>query len=53
MTIEEIQARAVEIARGLDSLDDMGDEEEQRQTLSALIEAIDEEPILPLDQIES
>jgi len=33
MTVEEIHARAVEIARGLDALDDMGDEEEQRQTL--------------------
>jgi hypothetical protein len=33
MTVEDIHARAVEIARGLDALDDMGDEEEQRQTL--------------------
>jgi hypothetical protein len=30
MTDEEIRARAAEIARGLDALDDMGDEEEQR-----------------------
>ena len=33
MTVEEIHARAVEIARGLDALDEMGDDQEQRQTL--------------------
>lgn len=47
MTVEEIRAQAVEIARGLDALDDMGDEEEQRQTLNALMKAIDEEPLSP------
>ncbi len=47
MTVEEIQAQAVEIARGLDALDEMGDEEEQSQTLSALMKAIDEEPLSP------
>ena len=45
MTDVEIRARAAEIARGLDALDDMGDEEEQRQTLDALMKAIDEEPL--------
>jgi hypothetical protein len=45
LTDEEIRARATEIARGLDALDDMGDEEEQRQTLDALMKAIDEEPL--------
>ena len=45
MTEEEIRARAAEVARGLDALDDMGDEEEQRRTLDALIKAIDEEPL--------
>ena len=45
MTDEEIRVRAAEIARGLDALDDMGDEEEQRQTLEALRKAIDEEPL--------
>ena len=45
MTVEEIQAQAVAIARGLDALDDMGDEDEQRQTLNALMKAIDEEPL--------
>jgi hypothetical protein len=44
-TEEEICARAEEIARGLYALDDMGDEEEQRRTLDALIKAIDEEPL--------
>ena len=47
MTVEEIQAQAVEIAMGLDALDDMGDEDEQRQTLNALMKAIDEEPLSP------
>ena len=47
MTVEEIHAQAVEIARGLDALDDMGDEDEQRQTLNALMKAIDEEPLSP------
>jgi hypothetical protein len=47
MTDEEIRARATEIARGLDALDDMGDEEEQRRTLDALMKAIDEEPLSP------
>jgi hypothetical protein len=45
MTDEEIRARAAEIATGLGALDDMGDEEEQRQTLDALMKAIDEEPL--------
>jgi hypothetical protein len=45
LTEEEIRARAEEIARGLHALDDMGDEEEQRRTLDALIKAIDEEPM--------
>ena len=30
------------------ALDDMGDEHEQRQTLNALMTAIDEEPLSPL-----
>jgi hypothetical protein len=47
MTVEEVRSRAMEIARGLDALDDMGDEEEQRQTLDALIKAIDDEPLSP------
>ena len=47
MTVEEIRARAIEIASGLDALDDMGDQAEQRQTLDALIKAIDEEPLSP------
>lgn len=43
MTDEEIRARASDIARGLDSLDDMGDEEEQQQSLDALMKALDED----------
>ena len=45
MSQEEIRARAAEIARGLDALDEMGDEHEQRKTLDALIKAVDEEPL--------
>jgi hypothetical protein len=47
MTVAEIHARAAEIARGLDALGDMGEEEEQKLTLRALIKAIDEEPLSP------
>ncbi len=47
MTVGEIHAQAVEIGRGLDAADDMGDEDEQRQTLNALMKAIDEEPLSP------
>src|SRR4051812_28599502 len=42
MTDAETRARAEEIARGLDALDDMGDPEEQRQSLDALLAALDE-----------
>jgi hypothetical protein len=45
MTDKEILARASEISSGLDALDEMGDEEEQRQTLDALMKAIDDEPL--------
>jgi hypothetical protein len=45
MTEEEIRARAEAAIRALDALDDMGDEDEQRETLEALIKAIDEEPL--------
>jgi hypothetical protein len=45
MIDEEIRARAAEIARSLDALDDMGDEEKERKTLDALMKAIDEEPL--------
>jgi hypothetical protein len=41
MTEADVRARAEAIARGLKSLDDMGDDEEQRQTFDALVEAID------------
>ena len=44
-TDEQIRARSGEIARGLDSLDDIGDEDEQRQTLEALMKAMNEEPL--------
>lgn len=39
MTEDEVRARADEVARGLDALDDMGDADEQRATLEALIKA--------------
>ena len=44
-TDAEIRARALEIARRLDAIDDMGSQEEQEVTLEALIKAIDEEPL--------
>jgi excisionase family DNA binding protein len=43
MTEDEVRARAESVARGLDALDFMGDEAEQRQTLDALMVAIDED----------
>jgi hypothetical protein len=43
MTEDEVRARADEVARGLDALDDMGDADEQCATLEALIKAIDED----------
>ena len=40
-TPAEVRGRASAIAAGLDALDDMGDEDEQRDTLAALMVAID------------
>ena len=45
MTDAEIQARAAVAIRALDAVADMGDEDEQRQTLDALMKAIDAEPL--------
>jgi hypothetical protein len=45
MTEAEIRARAEEAIRALDALDDMGDEEEQRETLEFLMKALNEEPM--------
>jgi hypothetical protein len=43
MTEDEVRARAGSVARGLMALDDMGDGDEQRETLEQLMEAIDED----------
>jgi hypothetical protein len=45
MTEEEIRRRNEDAIRALDSLDEVGDEEEQRATFDALRIAIDEEPL--------
>ena len=45
MTEEEILQRNAEAIRALDEVAEMGDEEEQRATLEALMIAIDEEPL--------
>lgn len=42
-TAEEVRARAEEIARGLEALDAIGDEEEQRRTLEALMTGLRED----------
>ncbi len=47
MTEEEIVERNAEAIRALDEVAEMGDEEEQRATLEALMIAIDEEPLSP------
>ncbi len=43
MTEAEVRARAEMIARNLEALDHIGDEEEQRATLAFLMTAIDED----------
>ncbi len=43
MTVEEVRARADEVARGLEAIDEMGDEDEQTQTFEALVRAVDED----------
>ncbi|MGP0063804.1 MAG: hypothetical protein ACLQGP_09425 [Isosphaeraceae bacterium] len=45
MTEEEILQRNAEAIRALDEVAEMGDEEEQRATLEALMTAINEEPL--------
>jgi hypothetical protein len=45
MTDEEIRLRNETAIQGLQSLDDMGDEDEQRETLDALLKALDENPL--------
>jgi hypothetical protein len=43
MTAEEIRRQNAEAIRALEALKDIGDEEEQRATLVALIAALDED----------
>ena len=45
MTAEEIAQRNAEAIRALDEVAEMGDEQEQRATLEALMAAVDEEPL--------
>jgi hypothetical protein len=45
MTEQEILERNAEAIRALDEVAEMGDKEEQRATLLALMTAIDEEPL--------
>ena len=45
MTEEEIRKRNEEAIRALEEVALIGDEEEQRATLDALMKAIDEEPL--------
>ena len=45
MTEQEILQRNAEAIRALDEVAEMGDEDEQRATLEALMTAIDEEPL--------
>ena len=45
LTEEEILERNAEAIRALDEVAEMGDEDEQRATLEALMTAIDEEPL--------
>ncbi len=45
LTNAEVIERAEIAIRALDAVADIGDEEEQRQTLEALMEAIDADPL--------
>jgi hypothetical protein len=45
MTEDEIRRRNEEAIRGLQALDDMGDEDEQRETLDVLLKALVEHPL--------
>ena len=45
MTEEEIRQRNEDAIRALDSLDEIGDAEEQRATFERLAAGIDEEPL--------
>ena len=45
LTAEEIRQRNAEALRALDDVAAMGDEEEQRATLEALMVALNEEPL--------
>lgn len=42
---DEERRRAQEAIRALDQLDEMGDEDEQRATLEALMKGLDENPL--------
>jgi hypothetical protein len=42
---EEVRRRNAEAIQALDALDDMGDEQEQRAALDALMAALNEEPL--------
>jgi hypothetical protein len=42
---EEVRRRNAEAIQALDALDDMGDEQEQRATLDAVMAALNEEPL--------
>jgi hypothetical protein len=45
MTEEEIRNRNAKAIRGFQALDDMGADEEQRETLDALLKALEEHPL--------
>jgi hypothetical protein len=51
MTEEEVRQRAEEVARALDALDEMGSEEEQRETLDLLMRYLGEEIMTDQEQL--
>jgi hypothetical protein len=50
MTEEEVRQRAEEAIRALDALDEMGSEEEQRETLDLLMRYLGEDTVSDQDQ---
>ena len=43
MSEDDVRRRAGEVARSLDALDEIGDEQEQRETLDFLMQSLDED----------
>lgn len=50
MSEDEVRERAGDVARGLAALDELGDEDEQRETLDDLMKALDADRLSDRDR---